>query len=190
MSTRVNAVNRFVLGLLGLLLVAAGVLGLLVSFDVLGDSGAPLLPQAARDFSDDQPWFWWAVAAVCLLVSLFGLLWLLAQLRSDRVSRLDLTSDDRDGQTTVHASALTDAVEAEVEALRGVLDASARLLDRRGRRLEVTADLAEHADIAEVRRTIEDRVVAHARQAVDDPEMPVDVVLRPGRARTAPRSLL
>ena len=189
MSSRVNGVNRTLHTLLGLVLVAAGGLGLAYGFGAFGAGEHPLLPQGMRDFAKDQPWSWWAVAGGCLIISLVALSWLLAQLRTDRLGRLDLTTDDRDGQTTVHASALSDAVESEVEALRGVLDASARLLDRRGRRLEMTVDLAEHADIAEVRRTIEDRVVAHARQAVDDPDLPVDVVLRPGKVRSASRGL-
>jgi hypothetical protein len=35
---------------------------------------------------------------------------------------------------------------------------------------------------------LEDRVVAHARQAIDDPDLPVDVELRPGR-RSGSRGL-
>ena len=189
MSSRVNGVNRTVLGLLGILLLAAGVLGLAVSFGAFGNSGQPLLPQGMRDYARDQPWFWWAVAAACLVIALLSLRWLLAQLATDRVGRLDLTTDDRDGLTTVHSRALTDAVGAEVEEVRGVVGASAHLLDRRGRRLTLTVDLAEYADIAEIRQTLEDRVVPHARQAVDDPAMPVDVELRPGTARSATRSV-
>jgi hypothetical protein len=189
MSSRVNGVNRTVLGLLGLVLLAAGGLGLALSFGAFENSGQPLLPQGMRDYARHQAWFWWAVAAACLVIALLGLRWLLAQLATDRVGRIDLTTDDRDGLTTLHGSALTDAVEAEVENLRGVVGASADLLDRRGRRLAVTVDLAEYADIAEVRDLLEDRVVAHARQAVDDPGLPVDVEFRPGVTRSAARSL-
>jgi hypothetical protein len=189
MSARVNRVNQTLLGLLGLLLLAAGGLGLAVSFGAFGDAGAPVLPQGVRDYAE-QPWFWWAVAGVCLVLALLGLRWLLAQPSTDRVGRLDLTTDDRDGLTTVHAGALTDAVEAEVEGLRGVAGASAHLLDRGGRRLTLSVDLAEYADIAEIRQALEDRVVGHARQAIDDPELPVDIELRPGKARSARRSVL
>jgi hypothetical protein len=175
MSARVNSVNRTLLALLGLLLLVAGGLGLAYSFGAFGTGQRPVLPQPMRDYARDQGWFWWAVAGVCLL----------AQLRTDRVGRLDLTTDDRDGLTTLHAGAVTDAVEAEIEGLRGVAGASASLLERRGRRLTLAVDLAEYADIAEVRQTIEDRVVAHARQALDDPDLLVDVELRPGRTRSA-----
>jgi DNA-binding GntR family transcriptional regulator len=66
-----------------------------------------------------------------------------------------------------------------------VAGASASLIGRRGQRLAPAVDLAEYADIAEVRQAIEDRVVAHARQALDDPDLLVDVELRPGRTRSA-----
>lgn len=189
MSARVNRVNRTLLGLLGLLLLTAGGLGLAVGFGAVGDAESPVLPPAVGDYADDQPWFWWAVAGACLVLALLGLRWLLAQLTTDRVGRLDLTTDDRDGLTTVDAGALGDAVEAEVETLRGVVGASARLIDRGGRRLVLAVDLAEYADIAALRHTLEDRVVGHTRQAVDDPDLPVDIELRPGKARSARRDV-
>ena len=188
MSSRVDTVNRAVLTLWALLLLAAGGLGSALSFGAFGQA-PPVLPDTVRSFAAEQPWFWWVVAAVCLLLALLGLRWLLTQLHTDRVGRLDLTTDDRDGQTVVHAGALTDAVEAEVEALRGVSGASAHLRDQRGRRLSLAVDLTEYADIADVRNALEERVVGHARQAVDDPHLPVDIELRPGHSRSAGRGL-
>jgi hypothetical protein len=180
MSRRVDTANRTVLTLLSLLLLGGGGVGLAASSGAFGDP-PPVLPEAARTFEDDQPWFWWAVAGVCLLIALLALRWLLAQLHTDRVSRLDLTRDDREGRTVVHAGALTDAVETEAQSFRGVVGASARLVEDRARTLRVAVELADYADVAEVRRVLEDRVVAHARQAVDDPDLPVDLELRPGR---------
>jgi hypothetical protein len=189
MSARVNGVNRTVVTVLGLVLLAAGVLGLLYGADVFGDGPHPVLPQGMRDLAADEGWFWWAVAGACLVLALLGLRWLLAQLQTDRVSRLDLTADDRDGLTTVHAGALTTAVEGEVAGIRGVTNASAHLRDTRGRRLALTVDLTDYADIAEVRRDLEDRVVPHARQAIDDPGLPVDIELRPSTSRSRGRGL-
>lgn len=188
MSSRVDATDRAVLALWGLLLLAAGGLGLALGSGVLGQV-PPVLPEALRSSTAEQPWSWWAIAAVCLLLSLLGLRWLLAQLHTDRVGGLDLTADERDGRTVLHGAALTDAVEAEARALRGVGGATAHLRDRRGRRLSLAVDLTDHADIAEVRDGLEGRVVVHAREAVDDPDLPVDIELRPGRARSAGRGL-
>ncbi len=48
----------------------------------------------------------------------------------------------------------------------------------------------EHAaDLAEVRHSLEDRTVPHARQALDDPDLPVDIQLRPDRTRSGGRGL-
>lgn len=132
MSRRVDTANRTVLALLGLLLLGGGAVGLAASFGSFGDP-PPVLPGTARRFEDQQPWFWWAVAGVCLLVALLALRWLLAQLHTDRVTRLDLTRDDREGRTVVHAGALTAAVEEEAQSLRGVVGASARLVEARDR---------------------------------------------------------
>jgi len=189
MSSRVDSLNRTTVTLIGLVLLVAGGLGLAYSLGAFGDGEHPLVPQGMRDLAQDQPWFWWAVAAVCLLMALLALRWLLAQLRTDRVGQLDLTTDDRDGLTTLHGNALTEAVETETEQIRGVVGASAHLRDRRGRRLLLGVDLAEYADLAEVRRSVEERVVAHARQAVDDPGLPVDIELRPSASRASSRGL-
>lgn len=191
MSSRVNGVNRAVLILLGLILVSAGVLGLTLGLGAFGDARAsdPVLSPRVRSFSADYPWFWWAVAGACLLVALLGFWWLLAQLRVERVSRLDVTTDDRQGLTTVHSGAVSDAVEDEVRSIRGVGDVSAHFRGSGTQRLSLTVDLAEYADIAEVRRTIETQTVLHVRQALDDPTLPVEVQLRPGSSRTPQRSL-
>lgn len=191
MSTRVDGTNRAVLTLLGVVLLGAGGLGLALGLGAFGTerSSSPVLPEQVRAFAADNPWFWWAVAAGCLLLALLGLRWLLAQLHSDRVGRLDLTADDREGTTTVHASALTHAVEEEAEAIRGIAAASAQVRGERRHRLTLTVDLTEHADLAEVRRALEEQTVAHARQALDDPSLPVDIELRPDRGRSTGRAL-
>lgn len=181
--SHVDGTNRAVLALLGLLLLAGGLLGLLLSLGVLapGQAGSPVVPDAVRTFAAQTPWFWWAVAAACLILALLGLRWLLAQLHSDRVGRLDLTDNVRDGLTTVHAGAVTSAVEAEAQTIRGIADASAQLRGEQGHRLDLAVDLTDYADIADVRNQLQERLVPHVRQALDDPELPVAIELRPDR---------
>ena len=183
MSRRVNGVNRAVLFLLGLLLALVGGLGLATSLGAFGVARAssPVLPRQARNFAADMPWFWWAVAAACLLLALLGARWLLAQLQVDRLQRLDLTTDDRSGLTTVHAGAVTDAVQDEVRGIRGVSGTTAHLRSEPSQRLVLGVDLADYADIADVRRTLENQAVQHVRQALDAPTFPIDIELRPGQ---------
>ncbi len=191
MSARVDRGNRAVLTLMGLVLTAGATAGLLLGAGVLGAarSGAPIVPERVRAFAASQPWLWWAVAAAGLLLALLALRWLLAQLSVDRVGRIELTRNARDGMTTLHSGALTDAVQQEVEGIRGVESASAAVV-RPGaeHRLVLTVDLADYADVEHVRSRLEGETVAHVRQAVDDPGLPVDIELRPA-ARTPGRGL-
>jgi hypothetical protein len=191
MSTRADGANRIVLTLLGLLLVAAGGLGLALSLGLFGEwrTTYPVLPEEVNSFPDEQPWFWWAVAGVALLTALLALLWLMAQLRIDRISRIDRTTDARDGYTTLHAGALTRAVEDEATGIAGVTSASAHVHDRPRLGLSLIVDMTDSVDIDTLRTRLEDDVVTHVREAVDDPDLPVEVELRPDVRRTPRRSV-
>jgi hypothetical protein len=182
MRSAVGAGNRLALTLVGLLLLAAGVAGLVLSFGGFGSgaAGSPLVPERLRSVVDDSSWFWWAALVACLLIALLGLRWLLSLLRPDRASGLDLTRDPREGITTVHAGALTAAIEQEASSIRGVVRASANLREDRGHELDLVVKLRDNADIADARTALEEQLVPHFRQAVGQ-ELPVDIELRPGR---------
>lgn len=192
MTTGPNRTNRAALTVLGLLLLAAGVVGLVLSLGGFGAERAAsaVLPEPVRTFAAENPWFWWVAAALAVLVALLGLRWLLAQTRTDRIGGLDLTTDSDDGLTTVPAGAVADAVEAEAEAIRGVEGATAHLREHGGTtRLDLAVDLADHADLEQVRAGLEDDVVPHVRQALDRPDLPVVIELRPGRPSRSGRGL-
>jgi hypothetical protein len=191
MSRRANAVNRLVLTVLGLLLLASGGLGLALGLEAFGArrAASPVLPQEVSTFAEGRPWFWWVVVAVLLLTAGLALLWLLIQLKPDRTTRLDRTTDAQDGYTTLHAGALTDAVEDEALSITGVSSASANVHERRGLRVVLHVELTESADIDQVRTRLEDEVVAHLREGVGDPGFPVSIELRPGASRKPQRSV-
>ena len=192
MSSRTDVINRVVLTVLGLLLLGAGGLGLALSAGVFGvwRAADPVLPREVSTFPDGRPWFWWAVAGVLLLIAVLALLWLLTQLKTDRTSRLDQTTNVRDGYTTLHASALTDAVEDEALGITGVTAASANVREHRGQQVFLRVELADSANIAEVRTRLEDEVVAHLREGVGDPRFGVTIELRPAGSRTPQRSVI
>ena len=191
MRGRADTANRIVLFLLGLLMVAAAGLGLALSLGAFGDWRAtyPVLPEEVRTFPEEKPWFWWAVAGIALLTAVLAVLWLVAQLRTDRVSRLDRTTDAREGHTTLHAGALTKAVEDEVGGIQGVTSASARMHDHPRLGLALTVDMTDTTDIDRLRTQLENNVVAHVREAVGDPELPVNIELRPDVRRTPVRTV-
>jgi hypothetical protein len=192
MSGRANVLNRVVLTLLGLLLLAAGGLGLALSAGVFGARRAtqPVLPREVSTYPSGRAWFWWAVAGVLILTAALALLWLLAQLKTHRTARLDRTTSARDGYTTLHASALTHAIEDEALGITGVTGASAQVQHHRGQHVFLRVELAGFADIAEVRTRLEDDVVAHLREGVGDPRFPVTIQLRPAASRTPQRSVV
>lgn len=192
MRPAVDAGNRAVLILLGLLLLAVGVLGLVLGGGGFGTErrNAPVLSESTTSFAAENPWFWWALAAACILISALALGWLLRQLHTERVGRIDLTTDERAGATIVHAGAVTDAVEDESRGIPGVADAAATLQGERRHRMALSVDVADYADIAEVRTHLEDIVVPRLRQALDDAALPVDIEIRPGRSGSADRNLV
>jgi hypothetical protein len=125
--------NRIRFALLGLLLLAAGVAGALVSFDRLAavDAATPLLPDSAVGrWAQAATWRLPALAAIGLLLVVYGWRVLRAQLlrgggRSD-IGDLDLSDRDRagtptvGGRTIVRGAGLAHSLEADLERISGV----------------------------------------------------------------------
>lgn len=186
MGAPADRLNRVLVALLGLLLLAGGVLALVRSFGGLGARLADdrLLTEAQTRFAERNAWFWLAVAAGAVVVALLALRWLLAQLRSDRIDTMDLEPDPRKGATTLHPSAVTTAVCQEVESYRGVRNARARLLhDERHPDLVLSVELDDRADIAATRTRIETHALAQVRAVLGVSELPTRLTLSPTAAR-------
>lgn len=188
---RVDGANRAVLLVLALLLIAAGVIALLVGFgSFFLKPGSAVLPGSATGWVADRPWLWWVAAAVALVVALLALRWLIAQLTTDGVGSIDLTrGSGHDGTIQVRSAGITEAVEDDAESILGVERASARVAGHDAHRVELTVVLSADADISQVRRDLEERTVAHLRQALDDPSMPVQLDLKPSARAVSSRSL-
>jgi MFS family permease len=170
--------NRVMLILFALLLIAAGTAGALAGFGAFGQAVKHRVLTSgwlSDYFGRHGDWLWPAVALLAAIMALLALRWLLALLFStDRAGDLPLTGDRSAGRTTLSAVALTDAVTAEVDSYSGVHSARARLIgDPLAPTLVVTAALNENADLPGLRRRIEANAVRHARQVLDDPELPV-----------------
>jgi hypothetical protein len=191
MTGTADAVNRSAVVLLGLLLLAAGVLGLVLGLGGFGSAFVddPILPEQWASYAATHAWVWWAIVALALLVALVGLRWLLAQLRTDRVNRLDLSGDPRQGHTIVHAAAVAEAVQSETNRIPGVARSAAHLEGAPRHRLHLGVDLTDRADLVQVRDVLENQVVGHARQALGSDGMPVHIELRLLRTRAPNRGL-
>lgn len=182
--------NRTVLALIGLLLLTTGAAGVAAGAGLFGDNlrEQKVIDEDYRDWVSSHDWFWLAVAAGSILISLLALRWLLAQTSTTRLSHLEIESDRSAGRTVLSGSAVTGAVAGEIEGYRGVSGASAYLLGTRGTpTLLIHATLDGRGDPAELRHRIQADAVVHARQALDRPDLPVRLELR--LASTSQRDL-
>lgn len=175
------AVNRILLGLLGLALLAAGASVLTASWP-FGGRHAPLL----EPHGPGWPAPWWAVLAglgVCVLLALW---WLLSQLRRARLATVLVDTGDG-AYAVLRGRALEEAVEADVrEAVEGVARCRVTLRGRRGSpALRVALELEPHAVPADVLAALAGPVLGRARASAALEALPTEARLHvtPRRAR-------
>jgi hypothetical protein len=165
-----DRLNAAVLTVLALLLLGAGGYGLARGYGAFGDAraGDPVLTDDVRDFvSRNADWFWPLAAVLSLLVAWLGLRWLLAQLATSAVGHLPVRADGP-GRTELLGSGATSAVARDIEDYPGVRSASARLIgDHPVPEISVTVEVHDDADIAAVRRRIEEHALVRFRTALD-----------------------
>ena len=170
--------NRTMLTLFGLIVLAAGVAGLLTHLGVFGQSLAhkALFDNAVSQYiGDNGRWIWPVFAILCAHVALLCLRWILVLLTSnDRAGDMTLPGDRSAGRTTLSSSALTSALVTELESYRGVDSAKARLIgDDNSPDLIVEVTAMSSVDLGALRGRIENEALAHTRQALDRPDLPI-----------------
>lgn len=186
-----RAVNRVLLGLTGVLLLAAGGLVLFGGLDLPAKwhLGLPahwpwsrpddvLLSTQQRTRWTGEGWWWPAVIAALAVFVLLMLWWLLAQLRRHRLNEILVDSGDGEG-AVLRGRAMEGVLAAETESLDGVDRAGVLLTGRRTEpRIRAVLALAPHADPGTVLLRLSDEAVAHARRSAGLNELPADVRLR------------
>ncbi|WP_227996018.1 alkaline shock response membrane anchor protein AmaP [Nocardia australiensis] len=179
--SRINrpaTVNRTVIGLTGLLLLAAGGLAIAAHYGRLAwvDEGRTLVPGTAAP----PTWVLWAAVACAVLIGLLCLRWLIAQLfRMPRTVTWQLTTEKSAGATLLESSTAAAPVVVDIESYEGVRSASAWLAGARWTpelHLVVTAEL--DADLPELRRHILGHAVTRLREALEVEVIPVTMELR------------
>jgi hypothetical protein len=182
--------NRLVVILLALLCIAAGAAGGAASVGAFGTvtPHRTLIANRVAAFIGTQgDWLWPAAAAAAAILVLLAMRWLVALLFStDRSGDLSISAGGSAGRTTLAAGALTEAVVEEVESYRGVDSARARLLgDPADPELVMVAALEEAADFAALRQRIETGALTHARSALGNPALPIQLDLTVTTKRSA-----
>lgn len=189
-----DRLNRLLLTILGLLALAIGTLGLVAGFGGFGQRLAHrrLFDNTASHYiGRNGDWLWILAALAALIILILALRWLYLLLFStDRAESVTVpspnTKQQTGGQTHLIPAALSDAVAAEINTYRGVSAARARVLnDPRDPHLVVTVAIERGADIAALRNRIDHEALAHARTALDRPELPVQLDITIAKATTS-----
>ncbi|MBV9092656.1 MAG: hypothetical protein JO132_02065 [Streptosporangiaceae bacterium] len=174
--------NRVMLALAGLILLAAGGAGMAASVGAFGAAFSRrtlLANQAGHYIGHHSSWLWYAVAGACLLIALACLRWILALLAStDRPGNITIPGDTNQGTTVLQPAALTDALTREIGAYRGIDAAKGRVIgDSRNPGIVLIVNPEPSADLHALHRRIEAEAIAHARQALGKPSLPIQLDL-------------
>src|SRR6476660_6557910 len=170
--------NRVVLTLFALLLLGAGIPGLLASVGRFGTGFANTTlfdNRFSRYVGDQGSWLWACAAVAAALIAVLSLFWLYALLTStDRAPDIAVAAQPASGHTTLRPGALAVAVADEIESYHGVQTANARVLGDPSRpQLVLSAALMASAGLAARRQRIDTGALAHARHALQMPDLPI-----------------
>jgi hypothetical protein len=169
MRNRTDRLNRGMLGFIGTLVLLLGIGGVLIGAGVFGDKRANsslVYPRAAWLLHREQSWLWWVLGAAALVIALIALYCLAVQLRIERIGVVALQRSS-DGDSTLAAGALCDAIRTEAEAMPEIDRARARLTgDEHDPQLVLSVWLCDGVDLESVRESLDDTVLRHARESL------------------------
>jgi len=188
--TRSAAVDRALAVLIGLVLMAAGVLVALLSYGVFGGAraGRPLLDPLIVDAMRVQPDVARLVAlGAGVLLVLLGLMWAARSLRPERHPDLVLDGGP-DTAIVINSSAMADAISAQANAIPGVGRVRARLVGTdEAPALRITLWLADDAEVRSVLARLHDEVLGVARDSLGIAALPTAVRLELDTSTSHPR---
>lgn len=189
-ANRPARLNRTLLFVIAVVLLAAAVLTLLVSFGVLADLGisSPAATDPLTPSSLSLPsWAAYLSVAAAAIVGLLCLRWLAAQaVRRPPTGLLRLETDPAQGTTRLDGSTAVDPLVEEIENYPGVHRASARLSGTISKPvLHLVIGTEDAADVIILRRRIDTEAIPRLRQALDLPSLPADLTIRLDDARSA-----
>jgi hypothetical protein len=190
--------NRTLLALTGLVLLAAGLAVLVGGLDLQRRWGFTMPDQWPFDGPNDvllsdsertrfrsEDWWWPAVIAALVVIFLGALWWLLAQLRSHRLRQVFVDSGDGAG-AVLRGRALEDVLSAEAKALDGVERAQAALTGRRDApQACLVLALAPHAEPGRAVAGLHSVVLESARISAGLAALPAEARLRAVSHRAA-----
>ena len=170
--------NRFALTLFGLLILIIGAAAMAASVGLFGkklEKHTLFANQASSYIGRHGLWVWIAAAAVCLVIALLALRWIVVLLVStDRAGDIPIPVANRDGTTILQPAALTGALTREISTYHGVDATRSRIIgDPKAPHiiLEVTARQA--TSLHDLQQRIETEAITHTRQALGNDHLPI-----------------
>ena len=182
--------DRWLLVLIGLVLLAVGVGVTLLYYGVFGSwrAARPLLDPILVDTVATNPVLWRVIAiAVGIVLALLGLAWVARSVRPE--PRPDIVLDGGPNTTIVVSSgAVAEAVATQAATLPSVARARARTVGSTAApALRVTLWLTDDADVRAVLHRLDEEVLATVCSALDLSALPMAVRLEVERPHPAPR---
>ena len=179
-----RTVNRVLIGLVGLVLLAVGGSVLAVGLGLnppswwIHDAGDDvLLSDAERTRWQDAGWWWPTVIAALALVVLLTLWWLTAVLRRRRLTEVRVNTGDGEG-ALLRGRALESVLTSEAAQLDGVQRAHAHLTGRPDApQTRVHLQLEPHVDPGTTLNYLTTDALAHARDSAGLKSLPAEVRL-------------
>jgi hypothetical protein len=198
MKKTAGSFNRTWLAIIGVVLLAAGVLWGIVAAGLLASSGASSghwgpsgKPFQGASSALDGTWLAPVLIVAGAVLVILALWWLVRQIpRSEKASTFRFHKDPKRGFTQVEPKVITDAVAAHLEDLTYVTDAKAGLKGQRTNAdlvLDVTVN--ERADLADVTREIREQVLASVKSALGSPLGSVGIVYAVSRQSRSKRQV-
>lgn len=181
-ARRADKVNRSILSVLGLLMLAAGALGLAYSYGAFGKdrSRRHLLSTELKDWvRHHASWFWILVLIGCLLLAALALRWLLFQAKPQpTVGDFTFPFDEGEGKTSVSAKAVVDAVVSDLSDQPGVRKAGARLSQKDPLVVDAWVNYDSASYVPAFRQSVQEQIVPRLKHSLEVDEAVVNLELR------------
>jgi len=184
MRRMTDRLNRALLVLVGLLLVGLGTAELLRGAGAFGGDGSdPIIsPSLRAQASERQALLLCLIAAAAVVMIWLGFWWLATQLPKDRpVREVTLEPTAHATGLAVKASAIIDALVADVRRVDGVTDATARVVRQTPLTIDLDVSLEEGTDLTAVSRALADRPKRRLLEALELPDADLRAKLKLGR---------
>lgn len=179
----IDGVNRVVLALFAILLIAAGAIALAAAAGTLALAEPSRWYRQAQAQVQADPQIWWPVLiGGAVIVFVLALWWALRQVVVRRpgggLSTVTLEDGDR-GRTTVDAAPVARAAAADLRRLPEVTDSSVRLVsDSGGQLLRTRIDVLTDADLTSVRDAARD-VYQRVAELLGSKDLATHTYIRP-----------